>query len=293
MTLRNDVLRFGLVMLVSLAAGCQNTLTVRVEKIMGVSASRLRPESRLGRALDARIKDLSSFSRSCGTCVDAIDRFVAEFPTEKQDIASASLESERSLFVELRSKASELRTACRQFYKSDKIMQDAPDVRATIRQVDEFFERALEDVRYSQEAMRERNALAKLLKSAGIDEGTDEFKRLQAMVEHSFDSAEASAAGAKQPEMRFGGFIATDVYVINPSDPAFQEVLGDKKKLSVRPITRATVGVTGDSAVMMVLEHPGQVRTFQISMDPAQIARNIASIVSKATAAAAKFVPLF
>ena len=80
--------------------------------------------------------------------------------------------------------------------------------------------------------------------------------------------------------------------MINPSDPKFDDVLDSEREFGVEPITQATVGVTGDSALMIVLEHPGQVRVYQLSMDPTQIVRNIALIVSKAVQAAAKFAPL-
>jgi hypothetical protein len=92
----------------------------------------------------------------------------------------------------------------------------------------------------------------------------------------------------------FMGAVASDVYEINPSDPKYRLIFSNQNALAGPPVhwepfTSAKVGVTGDSSVMIVMEHLGQVRVYQVSNDPSQITRNIALIVSKASGAVAKF----
>ena len=96
--------------------------------------------------------------------------------------------------------------------------------------------------------------------------------------------------------------MSTDIYPINPSDPKYEEILKSRSPIlavllapfwqntSLETITEAHVAVSGDSAIMLVMEHPGQIRVFQVTMDPTQITRNIGMLISKATTATAKFM---
>ncbi|MCH8854281.1 MAG: hypothetical protein IID41_16760 [Planctomycetes bacterium] len=84
----------------------------------------------------------------------------------------------------------------------------------------------------------------------------------------------------------FGGFRATDIYEILPSDPMYERVLN---ATTFRVMSSAEARVTGDSGIMLVLEHAGQVRVYQVSSNPEQLVRNIGLIVSKSTAAVAKY----
>ena len=60
-------------------------------------------------------------------------------------------------------------------------------------------------------------------------------------------------------------------------------------ELSQQPLTNVRTSVSGDSSIMVVIEHPRQARVYQVSNDPVQLTRNISFLVTKASAAAARF----
>lgn len=111
-----------------------------------------------------------------------------------------------------------------------------------------------------------------------IAESQDAAKAARAQIEDALRSTVARGG--------FGGFRATDIYEISPSDPMYERVLNATQ---FRVMSSAEAHVAGDSGIMLVLEHAGQVRVYQVSSNPEQLVRNIGLIVSKATAAVAKY----
>lgn len=85
----------------------------------------------------------------------------------------------------------------------------------------------------------------------------------------------------------FGGFRQSGVYCINPGDPMYDAVL--QAAPAANPLTSVTTRATGDTAVMIVQESPGQLRLYQISNDPVSGMRNATLILDKVLQAAVKF----
>ena len=89
----------------------------------------------------------------------------------------------------------------------------------------------------------------------------------------------------------FGGFLAIGIAEINASDPEYQVILNSEAaKLSQDAISKSSSTISGDAQVIIVQESPAQFRTYQISNDPTTLMKNIAMLVAKATAAAAKYL---
>lgn len=281
---------------VCLASGCQNNLRIRVERVIGVSSTRLDPDSRLGRRVDAAIRDLKTFVRRMDAADKSITGFIREFPPERQEIVELVLDDLQADIRRFKETAVNNLADCHACYVRPDIALAAPDVRLLLRKVDAFFDEVVPILASARESAAETNSLRRLADREGIGD--------IAGFEEALDGALGGAmraATAERPSTGFGGFISTDVYTISPSDPAMREVLGSwspwkplvwglfKRGVSVETLTDVKVGVSGDSSIMAVMEHPGQVRVYQVSMDPTQITRNVAMIVSKATAAAARF----
>lgn len=266
------------------AQGCQSQLTLRVEQVKDVASTRLSPDSRLGRVIDAAIADLNVFCEQCESALSAMEAFVLEFPDDEKGAVEGALKGYHSTVEEYSDRAVVHRDRCRSFYAREQILGVAPDIRATLRQVEVFFAEASPALRSWRDAGGRTGAFRSLL-NLGVPE---EFARQGIdKVNAHVDGALSSADPSSRPSLGFGGVIATDVYVINPSDPLYATIL--KNKLNKHPLTQVSVGVTGDSSIMVVMEHFGQFRVYQISNDPTQITRNIALVVSKATAAVARF----
>ena len=108
-------------------------------------------------------------------------------------------------------------------------------------------------------------------------------ERLPAEVENYSARLQATPAGAAG----FGGFRQAGVYCINPGDPMYDAVL--RAGAAANPLTSAQTRATGDAGVMIVQESPGQLRLYQISNDPVSVMRNATLILDKVLQAAVKF----
>ncbi len=120
----------------------------------------------------------------------------------------------------------------------------------------------------------------------------ESLKDLMTKVIESAASAKITSetTSATVDSNSFGGFHSVGIYKINPADPAYKKILTARTiKLSEEPITGPSTQGLGDLSVMIVQEKPGQFRLYQISNDPTQLLKNVALLVNKATAAAAKY----
>ncbi len=274
-----------------LAGGCQNTIKVKVERVMGVSS--LSRNSHMGRQLDDTVDNLTRIIESCRDARAAAQRFIQQFPEDvyppgsapTQASVSRQLESYQAALNDIETNARLRRTECEAYFVGSE--GPPPDPRATLARVRDFCETARADLRDWPLLLKNMPVVAAL--EAELPTDVPVVRTQKAAVEASdviIDNVTVTLLAAKRG---FGGFVATDVYPINPSDPAYELVLG-RSRLSSQPLTQVSVGASGDSAVMLVMEHPGQVRVYQVSNDPAQLTRNIGLLINKATNAAAKYM---
>ncbi|MBN1343843.1 MAG: hypothetical protein JXQ73_14260 [Phycisphaerae bacterium] len=331
------------VLLLLLATGCQNQFTLRVEKVCGVSSSRIRRESRIGRALQSSERQLTVIVEQCKKGRQEVNGFIAEteksgaIPGSKGECApscsspSPACQSEgpvatseaapddvdqiyrpvdlakavRSNLDELTEtltttelKAIDLRVKCMAYFEPKADEGGLPAPQDVLDEMRLFSDEAIRNLDEWYVAMRDAGWLNRLLEGefgGALQEYSAAASKRAAMVAGELTILNMRA------DPGFGGFMTTDVYVVNPSDPKYEEVLGccepkgkwlcgKRRRLGLEPITKVSLGASGDSALMVVMEHPGQARIYQISNDPTVLARNVAMLVSKATAAAAKFV---
>jgi hypothetical protein len=292
MTFRRSMCGAVVVSACSLSAGCQNKLSVRVERVLGADSTRLDPDSRLGRQLDAAVADLGGIRESCRRADGRWREFLEACPEEVRPGVAATLSTVTDTFAGIGNEADDLRRECLGYFELGDVTPSTSDLRTTLRKVRYFLVSADDRINSAVHAMMQTDSFGAL---------GEEVKGIAATA-----AAEALAVidEADKPSPGFGGFVSTDIYTINPSDPEYRKILNSsspwapftwalfKRNLSVELLTQADVEVTGDSSIMLVMEHPGQYRVYQISNDPTQIARNIALVVSKATAAMARFAAI-
>ncbi|NOS99852.1 MAG: hypothetical protein HOP29_04425 [Phycisphaerales bacterium] len=272
-----------------LSAGCQNRLSVRVEKVLGVSSTRLDPDSRLGRQLDAAIVDLTNISARRAEFVRARDTFLDKSESaELRDAKAEILTGVSQSYDEIAENAGTLRAQCEGYFGLEDVALSSSELRTTLRRVRQFLYESRARASLAVDALKQ----------------TSTFKELGEELTEAVEGMRIAIEAADEPSPGFGGFVSTDIYPINPSDPKYRDILNSsspweplkwllwKRNLSVELLTKAEVEVSGDSSIMLVMEHPGQYRIYQISNDPTQIARNIALVVSKATAAMARFAAI-
>ena len=276
-----------------LAIGCQNNATVRVQRALLDGDRRLTHDSRLGRQLDQAARDLESYARDC----QALERRLGEFPSSFTDAnvmsaAQSIVEPWRSDVAGAAEWATSLATECRAFYNEPDIADRKSAIHEALARINDYFADMRPRIQNWSEQAKESDVLSKLV----ADPRSSVNTMLKGLQE------EAGRGQSALSRIGFGGFQTTDVYVINPSDPNYQRILRTHgpwakwmkdafwQDLSAETLSMATAGVTGDSAIMFVMESPGQVRVYQLSMDPTQITRNIGLLVSKATGAVAKYM---
>lgn len=256
-----------------LAMGCQNNIHMRVEKVLGVSS--VSREGRIGRQLFESIHKLNNLIKLCRETQAEIDKS----PT------AGTLAGYRLALDEMAKQATKLRNECQAYFDPASGGLKTANPRWTLNAAVEFFNKVTGECR---KWLADNRAKIK-------DQAPDLIKISEELV---FELGRAREAA----KPRFGGFVSTDVYPINPSDPMYARILKSGSPIgavvfapfwrntSLETITEAKVGVSGDSAIMLVVESPGQVRVYQVSMDPTQITRNIGLLISKATAAGMKFL---
>jgi hypothetical protein len=295
-------------LLATLTTGCQNTLTVRVERVLGLPALQLKHNSLLGTELDGTIDQLSRVIRDCADIQNTMTEFVRTFPEGNYQIAVESvLEPWREQLKTTGKEAQKWRQVCRGYFDVADITSETQDARRTLSDVKGFLDEQLSLLRAWQETADLIAQLDGFVQSLaqGPDSGRAEseavasVRLLDRLKREASEQLEVLRQRART--VGFGGFVSTDVYPINPSDPRFAGILKSsspwtglgnalfKRNVSFQALTAVTVGVSGDSSLMLVMEHPGQVRVYQVSNDPTQLTRNIALLISKATSAAAKF----
>jgi len=326
---------FSLPMLsvVVMSLGCQNTLTIRVQRALVPSSLHLRHSSRLGVQLDTAIVNLNSLMSTCEAMDRTLDDWVKGFPEgeyreaaqnntkfwreDLRDVASGESKPEEPTAIELRNE-------CASYYSLVDITAHVDHIRETLRQVDKYltyrvpllqnwidqakttqmlsgvarkFDLKMQEIEKADDQATARDAKDKR------EQGSAQEKLRTLMQEKQGESlAQIEVRAAQAAKKRFGGFVATDVYLVNPSDPKYVDILKTRgpwhslfkevfwQDVSAESFTKASAGVTGDSAIMFVMEHPGQVRMYQVSLDPTQITSNIGMLVSKAAAAGAKYM---
>lgn len=259
---------FGVVVLCA-GAGCQSTLEIRVERVLTTGDSRIRTESRLGRRLTSAVSSLEDFIAQCASVKNHIKGLI-----DSKKVSASSVKYFRGLVQVASEKAKTLLNECKGRRDEAGIVAREEELQVTLIKVKDFFD---DSVRIFNRAKKQA-AKRVVLESLGR-----EFVATR----------DLAATGTRKVSPGFGGFVAGDVYAIKPSDPMYATIFttsSSRIKTSSEPITKVSIGVTGDSSIMLVVEHPGQIRVYQVSNDPTTIVRNIALLVSKATAAAAKFL---
>lgn len=270
-----------------LASGCQNNVEITVEHVQGMQTTRLAPDSRLGRQVDAAYTQLFALAEACNSAVDKIDDFVASVPSDKFEFVESTFVDARDVISGTAVSATNHMEDCRSFLKGDgetSIVDRAPEIRAKLLSISAFLKDRQVVLKSYAAAGMEIDAIRGFIAGANVEADIRKLDELAVNLE----TAVEAASNVDPLRVGFGGFAATDVYAITPSDPAYEEIL-NSAKFSKRPITSATVNVSGNSSIMLVMEHPGQFRIYQISNDPTQLAKNVAFIVSKAAEGAARF----
>ncbi len=309
------MMRSAIAIAVAFVAGCANSLHVEVSKVEGVSS--LQPNSALGRSLDEAIASLDTLEGNCNRVVlllrawadestrAALAQDHAAGTTEKPaggDAGKAASAEEtpagqpgqqgqadyrrripswEGRYLAVATEAHKLAEETTKFFEGGDISRKASTARAQVRKVRAFFVKAansFEEWRAKAENVRSLEDIAKRLGTA------DAFRAVQ---QAEVEALATATFGEPKAPLRFGGFTATDVYEINPSDPAYENVFNSRTFES--PLTMVSTSVSGDSAIMIVIEHAGQARVYQVSNDPVQLTRNIGFLVSKASAAVARF----
>lgn len=272
------------------ACGCQNVVKVRVERVLIEPELHLRYDSLLGRKLDLARKSLDLYLENVKDVNDEKSFRPTTVPSDLSfwkipfEIDAAGGKLLAAFLYESLPKweksAEELLKECEAYFTKLDITPHVRDARETVDKVDNFFARRKKELQELAENLGEGAIIPKTISD------------LRETVATRVDSKGSS----------FGGFVHTDVYVINPSDPRYAEILKSASPIwsvikapfwrheSLQALTEVTVGVTGDSGIMVVFEHPGQVRVYQVSMDPTQITSNIALLMAKGSSAAAKFL---
>ena len=285
MNSRKSISVFGLFVVCGLATGCQNTIRVRVEKVVGVSS--VSANGRVGRQLHRSIDNLNAIIRGFDVARQARKDFINSFP----DSASTN---DKSL-TEILDQARELRLQCESCLDRTDEPHHPGDPRAALGRVTRFSETASRALMVWLEEFENARDESKT-ETPAEEAAAAKVRKSVVRTSHNLEQA------ARDAEPKFGGFVSTDIYPINPSDPKYAEILKSQSPIgavllapfwqntSLETLTDAKVGVSGDSAIMLVMEHPGQVRVYQVSMDPTQITRNIGMLISKATAATAKYM---
>ncbi|MBX3396806.1 MAG: hypothetical protein KF841_15725 [Phycisphaerae bacterium] len=246
-----------------MAAGCQSTLRVRVEKLEGVQSSVPDGLPDTLRILLAALEGLDEICTECRiTYGDAAVESALSALADSQRKGRALLPIIRDLID---------RQARGQIGGRALAAQTAAlhrRVRALIPRIDLD---ALSTVIPIEIEPAQRAAMQRL--AADLPVVVDRFATALA-------SAAAGSAG-------FGGFRQGGVFQINPGDPAYDRVLVAVP--AANPITEVRVRAVGDTGVMLVQESPAQMRLYQISNDPSTIMRNASFIMNKVLQAAVKF----
>ena len=288
--------QIAIIVTAGLAVGCQNQLEVRVQRVVIPTEARLDPGSILAHELREAIDNLQKVKAYCkanqGAADDLEKHFAGALQAYRQELTTTSSGADTRI------------AKCTAILADPNGGSDKQKIYDTLKDVEKFFADRRRQLRASRKSIEKLPALANLLKgdTSSITATLTPDKRdaLAAQAKKANRDMTTLDGAMREGEadaknIGFGGFVATDIYEVNPSDQAYRRIFRNKVfgiGVDWEPITSAKVGVSGDSSIMVVMEHPGQVGVYQVSNDPTQITQNIALLVSKATAAAAKFVGL-
>jgi len=271
-------MRLGLLAAVlGLTAGCQNQVTVRVERVvLDPEAATLQRDSRLGRTVELALTSLDELSQAYDSILVACkedaktEQFLEAVTRKVQDQQAATRKRIEAL---------------EDLFRGEDA--SAGDIRWELCRTGVFFGQ------YSRFASDLKEALATVVENLAKDNPMRQnLGNIRAKVlPQAVKTAEvAGAAETRTNQAMFGGFCSSDVYEINASDPVYRRILGaSPAKHSRACVTRVDAGATGDSTIMIVMESPCQFRLYQISNDPTRIVQNLSLITQKVLAAALRF----
>jgi hypothetical protein len=300
----------------ALVAGCQNNIHIRVERVLGVSS--VSRDSGIGRQISDTVDNLTRIIDRCQDAQASAAEFIAQFP-ETAGTPEAPAPTQRSVAAQLESylialdtiaqRSREFRAECEGWYEPTEAGRRRDDPRGVLGRVRDFMEARRDDLLEWPEMLRDIPVLGDLGTAESARAADWAVKYTDSQISRGDDFlvsiqgvGQQAGKTSQQAKKGFGGFVSTDVYPINPSDPYYAEILKSSSPIasairipfwqstSLEPITEVKVGASGDSAVMIVMEHPAQVRVYQVSNDPAQLTRNIGLLINKATGAAAKYL---
>lgn len=251
-----------LTVLLFVAAGCQNRLSVRVEKLDGVMAHSDGEWDDLLGSVQEALRGLNQLSAECRRAYGdaATAQAVCPLPAVSND-----LQSLLPLAESLAARRASGQLSGRAFAAQVEALR-----RRTVELLPALNAEALQGL-IAMEVNEERRLAMIALAQRLPGETAGYAARL--------------APSSTRPG--FGGFRQAGVYQINPGDPHYDAVL--KATPAPHPLTAVTAQAAGDCGVMIVQESPGQFRLYQISNDPAAILRNAALIMDKVMQAAVKF----
>lgn len=265
-------------------SACRSSLSVKVERVVLADADKLPAEGPLGRRLLAAVERL----HDAETRLARLDTALAELAQGSSDAGALALAvaPSRSAFSTARRVARGLSDDILSRFAATDVADAALRGRADLLRVESFW--------------IHEYAVAAGFKKLGhtipdFQDAMAEASKSDARLAHEVNaSAQAVAvdqASVPRAGLGFGGFVSTDVYMLNPSDRAYQRVLAAQKVvLSNDPLTTVDVNAAGDSSILVVLEQPAQARLFQVTADPTQVARNLGMIMNKASGAALRFL---
>lgn len=100
---------------------------------------------------------------------------------------------------------------------------------------------------------------------------------------------EESEIAAKSVNIGYGGYVSNEIYEISASDPEVRHLLKRCNSGNCPSFTRTFANVSGDSTMIFVAESPVQNRFYSVEMDSDTLTRNIIFITDKALQAAVKY----
>lgn len=303
------------VMLTFGIAGCQNSFTIKVERVLvDPKLEGVQNSSRLGTALTDAIRGLSAIRESYKKIQNAISDGNATLETPTSSVhgqlqtayvaAADAINVVSNQITELKelldkpwpiesssiAKNAKNKNASTSASSKTGAQNNEPDDVAALKERVIWALRRAEalsivEAARAQSLQKALQAATKGAASPFKDAFKFEFEKVQAI---------ALQLQNRMASVGFGGFRQLGVYEINLSDPNYRLLFGadeeDKPaKVSTSPVSLVQVDASGDSSIMVIAESPGQYRLYQLTNDPTQLARNIALIVQKITVAALKF----
>ena len=271
--------------------GCTTT-TIRVDRVLNAPSRQLKDNSPAGRKVLVAIRSLRDFGEALDTLRQQIDRLPDSLPATNTNARKNLADYYQAPLQDLGSHQDKIQDqigAFRAFFENSDATGLAPridwEVAKTIMLLDEQ-KRWLRGFIDTVSGAHVPAVKAALRVSGGFQADLGKLA-----IACSNLVAQADLVIATTAQQGFGGFQTIGVSEVNASDPDYQTILNSGfAHLSSEPITEASSTITGSSQTIIVQESPVQFRTYQISNDPTALVKSISLLVSKATAAAAKYM---